>query len=100
MKSLWLMLTQRRCFSPAWVFTLINIMVRTWILYLPYIKKLFMLNEAEVGSAFFCRLWIILFYSASSKNQKSLWGGALHSNRYSAFIFNFPLIVQSYYTFC
>ena len=53
MKSLWLMLTQRRCFSPAWVFTLINIMVRTWILYLPYIKKLFMLNEAEVGSAFF-----------------------------------------------
>ena len=56
MKSLWLMLTQRRYFSPAWVFASINIMVGTWILYLPYIKKLFVLNDAEVDSAFFLPL--------------------------------------------
>ena len=67
MKSLWLMLSQRRYFAPAWVFASINIMVGTWILYLPFIKERFQLNDAEVGSAlFFYRLWITLFYSAGS----------------------------------
>ena len=76
MKSLWLMLTQRRCFSPAWVFTLINIMVRTWILYLPYIKKLFVLNDAEVGSALFFTACGLLFSIPLVPKIKKVFGMA------------------------
>jgi MFS family permease len=103
MKSLWLMLTQRRYFSPAWVFASINIMVGTWILYLPYIKKLFVLNDAEVGSALFFTACGLLFSIPLVPKINKVFGVGRCTKIgivLLSLIFNFPLIAPSYYILC
>lgn len=103
MKSLWLMLSQRRYFSPAWVFASINIMVGTWILYLPYIKKLFVLNDAEVGSALFFTACGLLFSIPLVPKINKVFGVGRCTKIgivLLSLIFNFPLIAPSYYILC
>lgn len=53
MKSLRLILTDPFYFAPVWVFASINILVGTWVLYIPHIKTNFQLNDSEVGIALF-----------------------------------------------
>ena len=54
MNSLRLLLTHRRYFAPAWVFASLNIVVGTWVLYLPAVRDRLGLTEAEIGLALFC----------------------------------------------
>ena len=103
MKSLWLILSQRRYFSPAWVFASINIMVGTWILYLPYIKKLFILNDAEVGSAlFFTACGLLFSISLVPKINKAFGVGRCTQIGIVllSLAFNLPLVAPSYSTLC
>ena len=103
MKSLWLILSQRRYFSPAWVFASINIMVGTWILYLPYIKEHFILNDAEVGSALFFTACGLLFSIPLVPKINKRFGVGRCTQMGIVLLslaFNLPLIAPSYYTLC
>ena len=62
MGSLKLILSDLRYFSIAWVFCSLNIMIGTWVLYIPYVKDKLGLNDAQIGIALFClALGILLF---------------------------------------
>ncbi|MDF1699500.1 MAG: hypothetical protein P1U56_26845 [Saprospiraceae bacterium] len=54
MNSLKLILSNPKYFAPAWVFASLNILTGTWVLYLPFIKNKFALNDAQIGVALFC----------------------------------------------
>ncbi len=54
MKSLKLILTYKRYFSVVWVFCSLNIMIGTWVLYIPQVKEKLKLDDAEIGLALFC----------------------------------------------
>ena len=54
MNSLLLLLSRRRYFAPAWLFTSLNIVVGTWVLYLPQVRDRLALTEFEIGIALFC----------------------------------------------
>ena len=103
MKSLWLLITQRRYFSPAWVFASINIMVGTWILYLPFIKERFMLNDAEVGSALFFTACGLLFSIPLVPKLNKFFGVGRCTQVGIVLLsltFNLPLIAPNYYALC
>ncbi len=53
MKSLQLILSNLKYFAPSWVFSSINILIGTWVLYLPHIKIKFELNDSQIGLALF-----------------------------------------------
>lgn len=54
MNSLKIILSNPRYFAPAWVFASLNIMIGTWVLYLPHVKEKFDLTDGQVGRALFC----------------------------------------------
>ncbi|WP_299129716.1 MFS transporter [uncultured Winogradskyella sp.] len=54
MKSLKLILTNKRYFSIVWVFSSLNIMIGTWVLYIPQVKEKLQLDDAQIGFALFC----------------------------------------------
>ncbi len=53
MKSLLLILSRRRYFAPAWIFASLNIVIGTWVLYLPLVRDRLGLSEGEIGMALF-----------------------------------------------
>jgi len=54
MQSLLLILSQKRYFAPVWVFASINIMVGTWVLYIPRVKEKLAIDDGDIGIALFC----------------------------------------------
>jgi len=54
MNSLRLILSRLRYFAPAWVFSSLNIMTGTWVLYIPHVKEKFQINDGQIGVALFC----------------------------------------------
>ena len=54
MNSLLLLLRRRRYFAPAWIYASLNIVVGTWVLYLPLVRDRLGLSEGEIGIALFC----------------------------------------------
>ena len=54
MNSLLLILSRRRYFAPAWIYASLNIVVGTWVLYLPLVRDRLGLTEGEIGIALFC----------------------------------------------
>ena len=54
MRSLLLILSRRRYFGPAWIFASLNVVVGTWVIYLPMVRDRLGLTEAEIGIALFC----------------------------------------------
>ena len=53
MTSLRKILTNLPYFAPAWVFTSLNIMVATWVLYVPAVKSNLGLDDGQLGVALF-----------------------------------------------
>jgi len=53
LNSLQLILSDKTYFAPAWVFASLNIATGTWVLYLPFVKSKFNLNDSEIGIALF-----------------------------------------------
>lgn len=54
MNALQLIFSRLRYFAPAWVFASLNILVGTWVLYIPYVKEKLGLDDGQVGIALFC----------------------------------------------
>ncbi|MEO6346645.1 MAG: MFS transporter [Aquaticitalea sp.] len=62
MSSLKLILSKSRYFSVAWVFCSLNIMIGTWVLYIPQVKEKLNLSDSQIGIAlFYFALGILLF---------------------------------------
>lgn len=53
MNSLYLILSKKKYFSPAWVFASLNIITATWVLYIPQVKDKLAIDDAELGLALF-----------------------------------------------
>ena len=103
MKSLQLILKRRTYFASAWVFTSINILVGTWILYIPRIKYNFSLNDAELGFALFFNSCGLLsgIPLVPSINEKI---GTGRSTKIGIILlclaFNLPLLAPNYWLLC
>ncbi len=54
MNSLKLILTTLRYFGPAWVFASLNIIIGTWVLYIPKVRATLAIDDAQLGIALFC----------------------------------------------
>lgn len=90
-------------FAPSWVFASINIMVGTWVLYLPHIKAKFALSDAEIGTAlFFTSLGLVISLPIVPRINKKFSEG--RSTQMGiillAIAFNLPLIATSYLGLC
>lgn len=99
MKSLQLILTNLKYFAPVWVFASLNMVTGTWVLYLPYIKTKFALNDGQIGLALFCLALGILvaiplvpIITKKIGVGKSTFLGILMY----ALLFNLPLLVPSF----
>ena len=101
MKSLQLILRDLRFFAPTWVFSSINILIGTWILYI--IKTKFSLDDAEVGFALFFTACGLLF-SIPLVPSINMRLGTGYSTKLGvlmlALVFNFPLLAPSYEWLC
>ena len=62
MYSLQLILSKWRYFSVVWVFSSLNIMIGTWVLYIPRVKEKLQLADAEIGFALFCLALGLMFF--------------------------------------
>ncbi|WP_400076640.1 MFS transporter [Winogradskyella sp. R77965] len=62
MKSLYLILSNKRYFSIVWVFSSLNIMIGTWVLYIPKVKEKLQLDDSQIGFALFCLALGLLFF--------------------------------------
>lgn len=99
MKSLKLILTNLKYFAPVWVFASLNMVTGTWVLYLPYVKTKFALNDGQIGLALFCLALGILvaiplvpIITKKIGVGKSTFLGILMY----ALLFNIPLLVPSF----
>lgn len=103
MQSLVLILSRYRYFAPAWVFSSLNILVSTWVLYIPSIRTKLDLNDGQVGIALFCfasgTLAMVPFASKIIKivglGKSTFLGIVLFS-----ILFLFPLVANSYFLLC
>lgn len=103
MRSLQLILSKSIYFAPAWVFTSINILVGTWILYIPHVKDKFLLNDAELGFAlFFNAIGLLSGIPLVPLINKKIGTG--RSTKVGILLlciaFNFPLLAPSFWFFC
>ncbi len=103
MKSLRLILSNLIFLAPSWVFSSINILIGTWILYIPSIKTKFQLNDAEIGFAlFFTALGLLLAIPFIPKiNRKVGLGTSTKTGIIIlALVFNLPLLASNYIFLC
>ena len=103
MNSLRIILNNRTFFAPAWVFSSINILIGTWILYLPHIKNKFLLNDAEVGVALFftaCGLLISIPMVPTLNVRLGTGRSTKIGVLLLALAFNLPLLAPSYVLLC
>ena len=103
MKSLQLILTNLRYFGPSWVFSSINILIGTWVLYLPYIKIKFELNDSQIGIAlFFTALGLLVSIPFVPFVNNKI--GVGYSVKFGiivlALMFNLPLLAPTYTLLC
>ncbi len=54
MNSLLIILKNKRYFGPVWVFASLNIILGTWVLYIPRIKEKLSIDDGDLGIALFC----------------------------------------------
>lgn len=103
MKSLLLILTNLKYFAPVWVFASLNMVTGTWVLYLPYIKMKFALNDWQIGIAlFFLALGILVAIPLVPVITKKIGVGKstfLGILMY-ALLFNIPLLVPGFNMLC
>jgi fucose permease len=103
MKSLQLILSNLKYFAPSWVFSSVNILIGTWILYLPHIKMKFELNDSQIGLALFftaCGLLISIPFVPYINNKIGTGRSTQVGILFLALFFNLPLIAPNYYLLC
>jgi fucose permease len=103
MKSLQLILSNLKYFAPSWVFSSINILVGTWVLYLPHIKMKFEINDSQIGLAlFFTACGLLFSIPVVPYVNKRIGVGRSTKIGVIAFalLFNLPLLAPNYYLLC
>lgn len=103
MNSLQLILTRLRYFGPAWVFASLNIIVGTWVLYIPKVKEKLAIDDAELGIALFCfALGTLVMIPLASVLIKKIGLGrtTLFSIVSFSLLFLVPIIVPNYIMLC
>lgn len=103
MHSLKLILSKRRYFAPAWVFASLNIMIGTWVLYIPRVKDALALTDSQIGIALFCLgAGSLASLTMASKIIKRLGVGrsTILGIISFAILFIFPLLASSYLLLC
>lgn len=103
MQSLVLILSRKRYFAPAWVFASLNIMIGTWVLYIPRVKDLLVLNDSQIGMALFCMgVGSLVSLTIAAKIIKRIGVGraTLLGIVIFALLFVFPLLAPSYVLLC
>ena len=103
MNSLKLILTNLKYFAPVWVFSSLNFIIGTWVLYIPYVKAKLELNDSQLGLALFClALGVLLFIPFVPFLSKKIGLGryTLIGVLLFSMTFLLPLLAPSYLTLC
>lgn len=103
MKSLQLILTNKRYFSIVWVFSSLNIMIGTWVLYIPQVKQKLQLDDSQIGFALFClALGLLVFIPIVPVVTKRVGLGKCTFFGICIFscVFIVPFIAPTYYLLC
>jgi len=103
MKSLRLIFRYERYFAVVWVFCSLNIMIGTWVLYIPQVKEKLKLDDSQIGIALFCLalglLSIISFLPWITKKiglgRCTFFGICIFS-----IMFIFPVMMTSFLSLC
>ena len=103
MNSLKLILTNVKYFSVVWVFSSLNFIIGTWVLYIPYVKTKLILDDSQIGFALFCLALVILtFLPLVPYLSKKLRLGRLTFFAIVLFTlaFIFPVVMPNYVSLC
>ena len=103
MNSLYLILSKKKYFSPAWVFASLNIITATWVLYIPQVKDKLAIDDAELGLAlFFFATGTLSMIPISSRIIQSIGLGkaTIISLILFALAFLLPLMANNYFALC
>jgi len=103
MKSLQLILFNVIYFAPSWVFSSVNILIGTWIIYIPHIKIKFELNDSQIGVALFFTAcgFLVSIPFVPYVNKKIGTGCSTKTGVIIlALLFNLPLMASNYYVLC
>ena len=103
MQSLGLILSKLRYFAPAWVFASLNILVGTWVLYIPTMKTKLAIDDAQLGVALFCfalGTLLMIPLAPSVSRWLGLGKATLISVVLLSCVFLLPLIAPNYILFC
>jgi MFS family permease len=103
MDSLKLILSRKRYFSVVWVFCSLNIIIGTWVLYIPQVKQKLQLNDSQIGFALFCfALGILSFIPLVPIISKKigLGRGTFFGICIFSALFILPVLVNSYTMLC
>ena len=103
MKSLFLILSNRRYFAPSFVFASLNIWFGTWAIYIPSVKEKLDIDKADLGIAlFFLAFGVFTIFPVASKiiNKwgvgRVTWWGVLFCTLAALL----PLAVPNYVVLC
>jgi len=87
----------------VWVFSSLNFIVGTWVLYIPYVKSKFTLDDAQIGFALFClAAGILTFLPLVPYLSKKIRLGRLTFFAIVLFAvaFIFPVLMPNYVSLC
>lgn len=103
MKSLLLILSNLKYFALSWVFSSTNILVGTWVLYLPHIKMKFELKDSHIGLALFftaCGLLVSIPFVPYVNKKIGTGRSTKIGIIVLALFFNLPLLAPNYPLLC
>lgn len=103
MKSLKLILSKQRYFAPAFVFASINILLGTWVIYIPRVRSDLGLDDGQLGVAlFFYALGVMFMLPLIPMLTKSLGTGraTIYGLILFALAFTLPLMAPNYIMLC
>ncbi len=103
MNSLQLILTRLRYFGPAWVFASLNIIVGTWVLYIPQVRAKLEIDDAQLGIALFCfalGTLVMIPLSSSIIDKIGVGKTTLFAIVVFSLLFLIPLLMSTYVTLC
>ncbi len=103
MNSLKLILSKPRYFAPAFVFASLNILLGTWVIYIPQVKARLGLDDGDLGVALFCyALGVMVMLPLIPLLTKKLGVGraTLFGLICFALAFIMPLVAETYPLLC
>lgn len=103
MNSLLLILRNGRYFAPVWLFASLNIVIGTWVLYIPAVKERLVLDDGDIGLAIFgfsLGLLSIIPFSSSILKRFGLGRVSFFSVVIFGALMCLPVIAPTYALLC